>query len=458
MDFIIPILLAVIGIVTVAVVIIVLTNRMRSGLQGGKSTVGEYGSKDKVFKDAQRKLNKNPHDINALAIVGEKYFVDNAWDEAYRTYEILSELISQNSNHKLNEFEIYQHYGISAMHMDHPEEAYKIFSAAYNIHADDFEVNHNLGVIEFQQQHYDQAINFLQAARAKIPDHAATLRYLGQALFRVSRYKEAMLFIRRAIELAPNDRESLLVLGECYYEAGQNDQALKIFSHLRPDPTLGPNACLLSGTINISKNQIDAAAQDFEIGLKHSNIKPEILIELRYRLAVVLFQKGDIDKALPLLRQVQAANPTYKDVPALISKYQELNSNKNLQIFMTASSADFIALCRRIILNYFPRSEVKITDISYKNEWADILADINTPKWQDIVMFRFIRSPGIIGEMVVRDFHVHIKDVKAGKGICLSVGKYSEEARHFTEARLIDLIEKEKLVAILKAIDVKVKK
>jgi restriction endonuclease Mrr len=71
-------------------------------------------------------------------------------------------------------------------------------------------------------------------------------------------------------------------------------------------------------------------------------------------------------------------------------------------------------------------------------------------------MFRFIRSQGSVGELIVRDFHSHIKEVKAGKGICISVGVFTEEARRYTEARLIDLIEKERLTAILNTVDAKV--
>jgi len=55
----------------------------------------------------------------------------------------------------------------------------------------------------------------------------------------------------------------------------------------------------------------------------------------------------------------------------------------------------------------------------------------------------------------VRDFHSHLKEVKAGKGVCMTVGSFSEEAKRYTEARLIDLIEKERLAAIMNTVDAK---
>jgi restriction endonuclease Mrr len=107
-------------------------------------------------------------------------------------------------------------------------------------------------------------------------------------------------------------------------------------------------------------------------------------------------------------------------------------------------------------MTYFPKAKVKISNISVnKNEWADILAEVDTPKWSDMIMFRFIRTQGSIGELIVRDFHSHLKEVKAGKGVCMTVGIFTEEAKRYTEARLIDLIEKDRLQAILNAVDSK---
>jgi hypothetical protein len=119
-----------------------------------------------------------------------------------------------------------------------------------------------------------------------------------------------------------------------------------------------------------------------------------------------------------------------------------------------APSSDFVALCRKIVMTYYPKAKSKITNIAVnKNEWADILAEVDTPKWSDTVMFRFIRTQGSVGELIVRDFHSHLKEVKAGKGICIAVGNYTEEAKRYTEARLIDLIEKDRLTAMLNTVD-----
>ena len=447
MDFLIPVTAAVVGLVLIIFFFIMILGRIGGG--GGKRSKG----RDVTLKNATKRLEQNPRDPQALTDLGDLYYREENWDQAYKTYGTLAELGSQGPN----EFEANLRHGMAALKLGLTEEAYRSFNAARSLNANNFELAYNLGVLEFQRKNYERAIQILNQARIQDPDHAPTLRTMGHAYFRMKKNKEAMSYIRKAIDLAPDDKESLFTLAECYYEANQTEQALRIFSHLRGDPLMGAQSCLVCGMINTELRQYERAAQDFELGLRHENIKPEVRIDLRYRLASCYLRSNDINKALTLLRSIQAESPSYKDVAMLIGKYQELNANKNLQIFLMAPSGDFVALCRKIVINYFPKAKVKISNISVnKNEWADLLVEVDTPKWSDVIMFRFIRTQGSIGELIVRDFHSHLKDVKAGKGICITVGNFTEEARRYTEARLIDLIEKDRLTAILNSVDARV--
>jgi tetratricopeptide (TPR) repeat protein len=426
--------------------------------KGGDSPGVKKGSKDSQarLKDANRRLSQNPLDPYALNTQGDVYFQQESWDKAIKPYETICDIISRGQAPGIDHFEAYFRYAHCALKLGMIEQAFKGFSMARTINQNNFEVNYNLGALEFERKNYEKAVALLQKARTMNPESSAVLRYMGHALFRLKKPKEAMSFIRKAIDLAPDDKESLYTLAECYHEAGQIEQSLKIFSHLRADPVMGPSSCLFTGMIHSESRKTEQAIQDFEMGLKHQNIKPEIQVELRYYLATAYLKQNEIGKAMPILKQIMANNPSYKDVSMLIGKYQELNANKNLQIFLMASSADFIALCRKVVMTYFPRAKVKITNIAVNsNQWADILAEINTPKWSDLIMFRFIRTQGSIGELIVRDFHSHLKEVKAGKGVCITVGSFTEEAKRYTEARLIDLIEKERLTAILNTVDAK---
>lgn len=427
-------------------------------LSGGKSAGARKGRRIKardhaqVLKEANRRLAQNAKDPDALLALGEVYYAEQSWDKAFKAYEVLLDVSAGNPD--LDEFEINKRYGLSALKLGRLDEAYKGLVLAHAVKQEDFETNYNLGYLEFQKRQYEKAIFHLRLANKQNIEHAMSLRYLGHALFKIKNYKEALSNLKRAVDLQPDDKESLFAMGECFHEIGQEDQALRIFTHLRTDPTLGPSAALFAGSIHLNQRQFQKAALDFELGLRHPDIKVEVLVEIKYRLSTAYLKEQEISKAVELLNEIQQIYPNYKDVPAQLARYKEINSSRNLQVYLLSATSDFITLCRKITMSFFPKASIKITDISVqKNDWADILAEVETSRWSDVVLFRMIRSTGTIGELVLRDFHARIKDLKAGKGYCITAGVFSDEAKKFVEARLIDLLEKEKLMKLLNTID-----
>ena len=451
----------VIVVIFLALVVIgggaVLSRGQASGGKGGKKGK-KIKAKDhaQVLREANRRLAQNPKDPEALAALGDVYFSEQSWDKSFKAYETLLEAAAGNP--ELDEFEGNKRYGLSALKLGRLDEAYKGLVIAHAVKADDFETNYNLGYLEFQKRQYEKAIFHLRLASKQNAEHAMTLRYLGHSMFKVKNYKEALSCLKRAVDLQPDDKESLFAMGECFHELGQDEQAIRLFTHLRTDPALGPSAALFAGTIHLNQHQYQKAVMDFELGLRHPDIKVEVLVEIKYRLAAAYLKEQEISKAVALLNEIQQIYPNYKDTPAQLAKYKELNSNRNLQVYLLSATSDFITLCRKITLSFFPKAKVKITDISVqKNDWADILAEVETSRWSDVVLFRMIRSTGTIGELVLRDFHARIKDLKAGKGYCITGGTFSDEAKKFVEARLIDLMEKDKLMGLLNNIDTRQK-
>jgi tetratricopeptide (TPR) repeat protein len=445
----IPVIVIIVFAVAIAFfVTISLLNDKKSKISKRKKNQDEKS----LIKAAEKRLEKYPENVEALLIVGDCKYKESNWREAFKIYEKLFTI--QMLPAEADMAEINLRAAISAMKLDMMDDAFKCIMVADALNPSNFEICYHLGNIEFQRNNYEKAAQHLKQAYVINPEFAPASRLLGHAYFRLKQNKEALFYIRKAIELAPNDKESLFTLAECYIESGQKDQAERIYGHLRPDPVWGAEACLRSGTIKVDYHNDDEAISDFQIGLKHSNIRPDILIELHYQIGTAYLRMKRISEALNYLQNVQAATRGYKDTDKLIEEYKEFNINRNLQVFVMASPPEFLGLCRKIALAYYSKANIKITKAQLtSNEWADVVAEIDTPKWSDIVMFRFIRAQGTIGELVVRDFQACIKEIRAGKGICLGIGTFSEEAKRFTEARLIDLIEKDRLMVILKSIN-----
>ncbi|MDR2795871.1 MAG: tetratricopeptide repeat protein [Spirochaetaceae bacterium] len=446
--FFIPILITTVIVVAVVFVSYLYTNN------GGSKQYRMKKNQDikAALKDAGKRLAKNPHDAAALQFIGDHQFKQGDWENAFKTYEILAEIPLPGQ--EIDTAEVNLRAAICAVNRNMLDSAYKYIVVAHSMKPSSSDIAYNMGNIEFLRKNYEKAVMYLQQAYSINPEYAPAVRLLGISYFKLKRVNEAMPYIRKSIELAPSDKELLFTLAECYLEAGQKAQAERIYCHLRPDPVWGAEACLHSGLINVDRYQDEKAIVDFEIGLKHKDIKPEIAIELHYQLGSAYLRAQKISEAISHLQAVQQSIQGYKDTDMLVAEYKELNANKNMQIFITAPAAEFMSLCQKIVISYFPKAKVKITKTQITaNDWADIVAEIDTPKWSDTVMFRFIRTQGVIGELVLRDFHSHLKDIKAGKGVCMGIGAFSDEAKRFTEARLIDLIEKDSFVPILKVLD-----
>ena len=326
-------------------------------------------------------------------------------------------------------------------------ESFKALMICRGMKQDVFEVDYNLGYLLFKQKSYEKAAALFLKAKKMKPEHNLCTRYLGHSLFRINRMKEAAILLRKTIDFEPDDKESLFVLAQAYNILGQQEQSLRIFTHLRPDPVMGPNAALFAGTINLKLNHSDQAIMDFEIGLRHEAIPKEIKTEIQYNLAITYVKTQELGKALGLLKELQSKVPEYNDVPALIHKYDELNKNRNLQTYLIAPASDFVTLCRKLSTTFYPQAKVNVIDISVqKDQYADILTEVSTKKWDDTILFRYIRTTGQVGEFALRDLYSKTKEVKAGRGFCITAGDFTEGAHRFVEARLIDLIDKKQLM------------
>ena len=347
-------------------------------------------------------------------MLGDIYFQDQDWEKTYTSYAPL--LNQLNGRTPSEQFEIASRYGY------------------------------------YTQKEYEKAVPFLRKALVRQPDNPNALKYLAYTLQNLRKYQEALPNLKKVLDVQPDNKEVLFAMGECFYEVGSNEQALKIFTHLRVSPDVGPRAALYAGLIRSRANQLEKAVEDFEIGLKHDNIPIEISNELRYNLANARIKTQDLQKALMQLKEIQAVSPGYKDVASLIMRYQELNQNQNLHLYLMAGQSEFVGLCRKIVSKFYKDAKVKIVDITVLTTHTDIIAEIDTPKWSDVVIFRFFRSQGSVGELVLRDFHARLKEMKGGKGICMTAGTFTEEARRFTEGRPLDLFDKVRLNKVLNAI------
>ncbi|MBQ8211794.1 MAG: tetratricopeptide repeat protein, partial [Treponema sp.] len=328
-----------------------------------------------------------------------------------------------------------------------------VLMSAMKQEPESFDANFYLGKALYKKGGFDKAIVCFRKAKLIKPENVEVMEFIALCFYQMKKYKEALPFLKRVLDDKPDDKQLLFFAAISMTECGMGDKALKIFMHLRPNAQFGAQSCLEAGKMHERVKDYQAAIQDYSIALKLENIPEQIELQIRYRLANTYLAGNDIQKALEQLKSIQSRKSGYKDVDALVSRYQELSQNKNLQTYLISGTSDFVALCRKIITTYHSESFVKVEDISVASETVEIICFVESPKWSAKEIFRFYRSQTVMGDIYIREFHTKLRDTKCDLGICVTMGSFSEGAHKYAEGRPIDLIEKEQLTKILKKVN-----
>jgi tetratricopeptide (TPR) repeat protein len=440
-----PVLIA--GIVLLVVVIIFLGIRYKSSSKKPKQK-----SRSTIIRNAQRKLSLNPRNPQALKELSDLYYKEHLWEKAIPLFSMMLEIAPAHPA-EINCSEAGLRQGVCALKLGRTEEALRGLVAAYKENPGSFEVNYYLGQACFEIKDFAKAVPLLKKALSLNRDAPNAVKWIGIALNKTSHYRDSLQYCKRALESEPGNKDLLFAMAEGLENVGNTSKAVQVYRHLRNDPIYGAQACLASGSILQAGGELEKAILEFETGLQLGNVPPEAFADLHYRLGECYIKNSQIGKGLQHLEILAINKPGYQDTEELISRYQELNKNSNLQVYLIGNSTDFSVLCRKIAVVFFPKARIRINELAEHGELIDMVAEIETIKWEDTVVFRFIRSTGVVSELYIRELHAKLKDTKAGRGIYISAGTFQDSARKFVEGRPIDLIDKNQLVKILQKIN-----
>ena len=439
-------------IVAAVLVVFLMMSKIVAQKHKNSSLIEKVHKKGKsaLVKEADKKLVKDPHNIPALETIGEIYYQDKNWEKVWGVYKTLYDLSAAHIEIDVAKSTL--RMGLSAFYQNRIEDAVNVLMVTIKKDPDNFEANLVLGKVLLQKNIIDKAAYCLKKAKTLMPENNEVNALLGKCLFKMQKYRESLQFIKQALEESPDNKELLYDMAVAMSECGLSEKALKIFIHLRPDPEFGPLSCLEAGKMHERVKDFQNAIKDYEIALRHQNMNEQLAIQIKYRLGNTYIAMNNISQGLVYLKQVQMMKAGYKDTDSLVSRYAELNQNKNLQIYLLSGTSDFVALCRKLISVFFKESFVKTEDIQVTSGFVEIVCNAENVKWESKQIFRFYRTQNIIGDLYIREFHGKIRDTKCDNGVCVTVGSFSESAHRFVEGRPLTLVEKDELTKMLKKI------
>lgn len=448
----IPILIVVILFALLFSVIILVKSAKNKSSSLKKGDVVQKKGRAAVIKEAEKRLIKDPRDINALETLGKLYFQEENWDSAAGIYKTLYDLSGVHP--EIDGLNAAKKMGISYYKSGKVDEAQSAFMMAGKKDPNDFDVNFYLGKVFLDKNIYDKAAACLKKCKILNPENTELSGLIASTLFKQSKFRECLPFYKQALDVDPGNKEILFNMAMAMAESGLGDKALKVFVHLRPDPVYGPQSCLEAGKLHEKVKNTTAAIQDYEIASKLPAVPDQIKLQIKYRCGNCYISMNDIPKALVCYNQILDINPNYKDVAGLVSRYSELNQNKNLKTYLLAGTSDFVALCRKLIPLFNPNSVIQVEDVVVETQSVEISCVVTNNKNETKQLFRFYRVQSQIGDVYVREFHSKMRDMKCDIGYCITQAEFSDAAHRYVEGRPLDLIEKDKLTKLLKQITV----
>ena len=164
------------------------------------------------------------------------------------------------------------------------------------------------------------------------------------------------------------------------------------------------------------------------------------------------FEKSrQIDKAIEQWTEIYKRNKAFRDVSAKLSEYKDLQSNDYMKDYLTSSNDEFLLICKNAVLKGM---NLQVLSCDLK-KWGCQLTAINKSdeSWmsvrKQVTLVRFYRDPEPIEEQQIHETLDQMKSLNSVKGYMFSSSEFSAAAKRYAENRPVELIEKQKLEALL---------
>jgi Flp pilus assembly protein TadD len=249
-------------------------------------------------------------DAVSLNISGDRLYERGKLEEAVQEFQRALTLDPHNVN-------VANSLGVCYAQMGKFEEAVIEFSRVTGQEANDYMAQFNLGCALLSLGREDEAEQAFYRASELEPNEAAPYFQLAKLCKRQNRLEEALSHLRRTVDLRPSWAKAWRMFGECMLEQGDDVEAMNGFKNALK--INGEDAAALSG-LAILYGRVES---NLEIALSLARRSVELEpnnVLFGQRLAELLWQSQDLDKALAQCQRVAAMAPDAEQIRQLQEK------------------------------------------------------------------------------------------------------------------------------------------
>ena len=400
-------------------------------------------------KLAKSIIAKDPRDYAAHYWLGRAYLADGKSELAFMEYKS----VAQNAVFDSTIPEVPFRTQLAGLYMrfNQPDAALKEYLLLTKQDPTNAEHFFNTGKLYEQQGHADLGMGFYQKCLQINPKHVKAHAALGLMLFRGKDMKGAQNEIATAIKLDPNNFSTYYYQGKILKESKDYPGAVKAFEKALRDPEFKQRALLERGSCYMMANSIDNAMMEFERAIKASkNDRSNETLYARYFLAACYEKNRKIDKAIEQWQAIMSINKSFKDVPAKLNEYKDLQSNDSLKEYMTCATDELLEICKKAA-----SAMGFATQTAEIKKWGALIiaTEQKNDDWKalrkQMFMIAFFRETEPLEEPVVRNLVDQTKTNGCVKTIVCTSSGFTSSATGFAESRPVELISKEKLEQVL---------
>jgi tetratricopeptide (TPR) repeat protein len=275
-----------------------------------------------LSKEAVQEFNKLPTNYPdrfrrsyGLALA---YFSAQDYQECIQT---LQPLLASG----INQPEIYSLLGVAEEKSGHTQQAYQVFRQGILQNPANPQNYLNIATLSSQHENYEVAAEVLTEGLARNPDAHELLLSRGIAYTLAARFAEANQDYQRVIEIAPEDYGAYLAMGISEQEAGNLDDAVRLFRQAIVHEPKDPRSyCFLTET-RMQRGAVPGAS-DFQEAQQSINnalwLEPNFAHAYADRAKLEL-ARGNTEKAVVDLERARSADPKSRYITyALARAYQ----------------------------------------------------------------------------------------------------------------------------------------
>lgn len=410
----------------------------------------KQGKTQNAIKFAKQILAKDPKNYMAHYYLGKAYVKENKTELAIIEYKNVND--NALFGEGIDELTFRKEYSQLLLKYNQQNEALKNFLLLTKLEPQNADNFFQVGHIYEMQNRYDLALGFMQKCAMIDKKHAKAHAEIGLMFYRTKQFNEAKKEIDLALKLSPETYSSYYYLGKILKEAKDIQGAIKAFEKAQRDQAVKQKSIIEHGSCYMLANRLDNAIVDFQraIELDKTNSQPETLYA-RYFLAACYEKSRKIDKAIEQWEIIYKTNKGFRDVSAKLSEYKDLQANDFLKDYLTCSNEEFPMICKNATVKGM-NLQVLTCD---PKKWGCQLTGVNKSdeSWMSIrkqvIFIRFYREPEPIEETQIHESLDTMKTVNSVKAFLFSSSGFNAAAKRYAENRPVELVEKDKLEALL---------